>query len=111
NEAEGVALIDSIGGANGTVIGAGAALTGSGLELPGGPSTDAPYVDLPNGILSSLTDATLEAWLTLDGSQTWSRVFDFGSTAPGGADGELEEPGGGGEGLDYLALAIQRGDD
>jgi hypothetical protein len=111
NDAEGVVLVDSVGGANGSVVGAGASMTGSGLQLSGGPSTDAPYADLPNGILSSLTDATLEAWLTVDGSQTWSRVFDFGSTTPGDEEGELEEPGGGGNGLDYLALAVQRGDD
>jgi hypothetical protein len=111
NEAEGVVLVDSVGGANGTVVGVGASMTGSELKLSGGPSADAPYADLPNGILSSLTDATLEAWATIDGSQTWGRIFDFGSTTPGGDAGELEEPGGGGEGLDYLALAAQRGDD
>ena len=103
-------LLDSVGGANGTVVGVGASLTGSELVLPGGPSADAPYADLPNGIISSLTDASVEAWVTIDGAQNWGRIFDFGSTAPGGDAGEVEEPGGGGEGLDYLALAAERGD-
>ncbi len=111
NEAEGAVLTDSVGGAHGTVIGVGASLTGSELVLPGGLSTDAPYADLPNGLISGLTDATIEAWVTIDGAQNWGRVFDFGSTSPGGDEGELEEPGGGGDGLDYLALAAERGTD
>src|SRR5207253_1032316 len=40
------------------------------------------YVDLPIGdTIGSLTNATFETWCTWDHrlSQTWSRVFDFGS--------------------------------
>jgi hypothetical protein len=109
NNAEGGVLEDLVGDADGVVIGPGASFTGTGLQLPGGPSTDAPYGDLPNGLISSLTDASVEAWVTVDGVQNWSRIFDFGSTAPGGDDGEVTEPGGGGEGLDYLMLSASQG--
>lgn len=70
---------DSVGTANGTLMG-GAALTGDGsVELNG---TDA-FVDLPNGIISSLTNATFEAWVTWNGNSVWQRIFDFGSNSAG----------------------------
>ncbi|HEX6763946.1 MAG TPA: LamG domain-containing protein, partial [Polyangiaceae bacterium] len=45
------------------------------------------YVDLPDTILTGLTNATLEAWVTWPGStpSNWQRIFDFGSTASGTA--------------------------
>jgi len=114
-EAEGAVLIDSVGGANGEVIGSGASLTGSGLSLPGGTSDIAPYGDLPNGLISGLIDTTIETWMTVDGAQNWGRVFDFGSSEPGGEDGEIDglgdTNGGGVAGLDYLALTASRGTD
>ena len=67
--------------------------------------TVAAYVDLPNGLISYLTDATIEGWMTIEGIQSWQRVFDFGSTA----GGELEEPGGGGNGQDQWMLGASRG--
>ncbi|MEZ6116106.1 MAG: LamG-like jellyroll fold domain-containing protein [Pirellulaceae bacterium] len=79
------------------------------MRLFGGTSDFAAYGDLPNGLISGLEDLTIETWMTVDSAQTWSRVFDFGSTEPGGADGELEDVGGGGAGLDYLALTAVRG--
>ena len=72
-------VVDSVGGANGTLIGTGA-FTGDGrLSFPG---TDG-YVDLPNYIISVLTNATFEAWVTWKGVRTWERVFDFGSNSAG----------------------------
>ncbi len=69
----------------------------------------ADYVDLPDGIVSGLTDFTISAWVDWSGGQTWSRVFDFG-TGPavnmfltpnaGGAPGlrfAITTSGGGGE--------------
>jgi len=84
---------DSVGTAHGTVKGNGAAFDGAGqLSLPGGASADPPetvggYVDLPNGIISVLTNASFEAWVTWDGptSSAWQRIFDFG-TSDGGED-------------------------
>ncbi|MCA9168780.1 MAG: PEP-CTERM sorting domain-containing protein [Planctomycetales bacterium] len=104
-------LVDSVGGEDGVVRGDGAIFDGSSLVLPGGTSDIAPYGDLPNGLISKLTDATIETWYTLDGAQNWGRVFDFGSTDVGGEGGELDEPGGGGEGLDYLQMSTSRGTD
>ena len=110
-DAAGGVLEDSVGGANGVVLGAGGSFTGGQLKLPGGASATQAYGDLPNGLLSSLTDATLEAWVTIDGSQNWGRIFDFGSSdVGGGVGGEVTGPGGGGEGRDYLALTASRGD-
>jgi hypothetical protein len=37
-----------------------------------------PYVDLRNGIISVLTDATIEGWVEWDGNSAWQRIFDFG---------------------------------
>jgi hypothetical protein len=45
-------------------------------------------VNLPNGLISGLTNATFEAWLTWNQSgttnQSWQRIFDFGT--PGTED-------------------------
>jgi hypothetical protein len=70
-------LADLAGSASGTVHG-GAALTNSTTLYFDG-SND--YVDLPDGIISSLTEVSVEAWVTgfsLNG-KWWPRVFDFGS--------------------------------
>jgi hypothetical protein len=42
------------------------------------------YVDLPNGIVSSLTHATFEVWLVWIGGASWQRIFDFGDTMRSG---------------------------
>jgi hypothetical protein len=60
-------------------------LTGAGtLTLAGGNTSTPPYVNLPNGLISSLTDATIETWVTWNHSgttgQDWQRIFDFGTT-------------------------------
>jgi len=79
-EGEGSRVTDSIGGAHGSLLG-GAALDGAGhVTLDG---TD-DYVNLPNGLLSGLTDATLVTWLAWNGGRhCWQRVFDFGSSDAG----------------------------
>lgn len=107
NESGGTTVVDSIGGADGVILGEGAALGGGRVTLPGGASDTAAYVDLPNGIISSLTDATIEGWAVVDGAQSWARLFDFGSTT----GGEVTGPGGGGEGQDYFMLSAFRGTD
>lgn len=116
---QGTEFRDSIGTAHGTVMGDGATLTGSRLALPGGSSSSAAYGDLPNGLMSENAAAnggsgqfTVETWFKHTGSRTWSRVIDFGSTS-NSLDGTGEEPGpgGGGDGLDYLILSAQIGDD
>jgi len=112
--AQGAEVTDVIGGAHGTVLGAGATLTGSRVALPGGPSASAPYVDLPNGLLSSNGaskggngQVSVEGWFRVTGANNWGRIFDFGSTQ----GGELTGPGGGGQGLDYWMLSASIGTD
>jgi Concanavalin A-like lectin/glucanases superfamily len=73
----GTEAVDSMGGAPGVVTGT--TLNNAGyVDLRGGD-----YVDLPNGILSSLSSATIEIWLTWRGTSAWQRVFDFGSSSAG----------------------------
>ena len=111
--ADGAVVSDSIGGAHGTIRGAGASWSGTDVVLPGGSSDSAAYVDLPNGLISGKTAVTFEGWYTVNGGGNWARVFDFGSTQPGGGNGEITGPGntngGGAEGLDYIILSASRG--
>jgi hypothetical protein len=70
-------LADLAGNAPGTVVWGGVFTNSSLLFLDGGGD----HVDLPDGILSSLSEVTMEAWVTghaLNGRQ-WPRVFDFGA--------------------------------
>jgi len=75
-DGSGTTATDSIGTAHGTIKNA--TLTGTGSLVLAGGVTD-QYVDLPNGIVSSLTNATFELWLTWDGGANWQRIFDFGN--------------------------------
>ncbi len=90
----GTNVADTAGGASGSLVGA--QLSGSGsANLDAGA-----YVNLPNGVISSLTSATLEAWVNWGGGAAWQRVFDFGSTS----NNEEDVPG---AGSDYLFLTPQ----
>jgi hypothetical protein len=77
-------LIDSIGGKNAAIIDAGASnatLSETQVTLTGGGKDASDYVDLPDGILSSLGDSvTVEVWATQISVQNWSRIWDFGSS-------------------------------
>ena len=91
--ADGVTIPDVVGGADATLINATGAATiadgqatmgNDGSQSSGGGTGD--YVDLPNGLLSPLTQMTLECWTTWDGNPAiWQRVFDMG-TSNGGED-------------------------
>jgi glucose/arabinose dehydrogenase len=107
-DATGRSIIDSISGAHGTVRGTGATASGDELALPGGGQTTA-YVDLPNGIISSLTNASFEAWYTMNEPTSWTRVFDFGSRegVPNGEVPGATNPAG--AGADYIFYAPTRG--
>jgi hypothetical protein len=80
-EGTGTAVMDRVGTAHGSVKGGGSlsTLDGKGVVVLGGGSSG-PYVDLPNGIVSSLTSATFETWITWGGGNAWQRIFDFGDT-------------------------------
>ena len=120
-------IIDSMPAAkHGIIRGAGSSATANRLNLAGGASATAAYVDLPNGLVSALSDATFEAWYTMTAdpvplnppdanppsAYNWSRVFDFGSStaAMNGngsptVNGELTGPGGTGTAVDQLFYA------
>jgi len=72
----GPTVVDSVGTANGTVVNG--LLTGSG-EVDLRENVD-HYVDLPNGIVKSLTNASFEVWVTWAGGAGWQRLFDFGDS-------------------------------
>ncbi|HEY3256998.1 MAG TPA: LamG domain-containing protein [Polyangiaceae bacterium] len=78
-DGEGIRVLDSVGSAHGRLEG-GAVLDGAGHASLDGIDD---YVNLPNGLLSGLTDATLVAWIVWNGGPCWQRVFDFGSTDAG----------------------------
>jgi len=88
----GTRATDSVGNAHGDVIGT--TQSGEGSVVLSGSGE---YVDLPNGIVSSLTNATFEAWLRWRGGEPWQRIFDFGSSSS-----SIE--GGQGVGETYLLL-------
>lgn len=90
NDAAGSTTVkDSVGSADGTILGTGAVLGSGQLTLPGGtsstadPSVIAAYVDLPNHIINVLTNVSFEAWVTWQGSGPWQRIFDFGTSTAG----------------------------
>ena len=106
---DGTVIANEVAGGEPAVIrGDASLLTSSSVKLPGGSGNTAGYVDLPNGLISGLTECTLEGWMSVDaGGHVWARAFDFGDSL--GA--EVTGPGGGGEGKDYLLLSICRGTD
>ncbi|MDB6132284.1 MAG: Ig domain protein group 2 domain protein [Verrucomicrobiales bacterium] len=114
NETTGTVVSDPVGNYHGAVKGEGSTWTGTELELSGGASATAPYVDLPNHLISEHApelggsgDITLEMWLTPTGVQNWARAIDFGSA--GG--NEVFQPGGTGNGLDYFMVSASNGTD
>jgi hypothetical protein len=79
----GTTVTDGVGTAHGTIVG-GATLDGDGkVTLAGGTSDE--YIELPNGIISSLSATTIETWVYWDGDEPWAwqRVFDFGNSDAG----------------------------
>jgi hypothetical protein len=79
-EGTGTTVSDSVGTAHGTVVNT--QLAGDGtVALKGGASDQ--YVDLPNGIVKSLVNASFEAWVTWSGCGGWERVLDFGDAGGG----------------------------
>jgi hypothetical protein len=79
-EGTGSVALDSKGAAHGQLVGA--KLSGKGSLTLEGERTG-QYVNLPNGLVSGLTNATFEAWLTWQGGAPWQRIFDFGSSTMG----------------------------
>ncbi len=80
----GTTLVDSIGGADGTIVEGGAndgsvGIISSGMvTLAGGVQAESDWVQMPGGLVSGYTDATIEIWATQHDVQNWSRVFSVG---------------------------------
>ncbi|MBC8127958.1 MAG: PQQ-dependent sugar dehydrogenase [Gloeobacteraceae cyanobacterium ES-bin-144] len=97
----GTTMADSISGANAIIVGTGASFNGTALTLPGsigssnvGANSIAAYVDLPNGIISSKTNLTVEIWAAIVASRNQQRLADFGrmthaGVGSGAASGEV----------------------
>lgn len=78
DEGSGTTAADSSGNRrNGTLNGAawGAGRSSNAVSLNGSGA----YVALPNDLLVDVSDFTIAAWVFWDGSQTWARLFDFGT--------------------------------
>lgn len=69
---------DSVGGANGTLVGTANVANGM-LQLDGGSGD---YVSLPPGLLGTYKSATLDIWASISTSQgPWSRIWGFADIA------------------------------
>lgn len=106
NAAAGTTMLDSISGAVATLQGNGCAFNGASLTLPGNTNGErsagfiAGYVDLPNGIISSKTNLSVEIWAAPLSTKYFQRLFDFGrmvtGRGPGAVAGEVIDEFGGG---------------
>lgn len=79
NEQTGNQAIDSWGANHGilqTTATRAAGHSGLALKLDG---TAASYATLPTGIVSTLSNFTISAWVKMDALANWMRVFDFGT--------------------------------
>lgn len=100
---------DSVGSANGTLMGA-AFIDAGKVNLDGtgnsgaADANGAGYVDLPNDLLSTNTTVSIETWVTDNGSANWARVWDFGNSAGG------EQISNGGTRYMFLSLPAGGGD-
>jgi regulation of enolase protein 1 (concanavalin A-like superfamily) len=95
SESSGTSLADSVGGPvwNGTLPNGGTFASGQ-LTLA---SASSQYAQLPAGIVGTLSNFTIAAWVRLNSTTNWNRIFDFGSsttvnmflTPQNGSDGRL----------------------
>lgn len=97
---DGTTVIDRVGGLLAVVRGGGAKFTGRALQLPGGSSASAAYIDLPNGLISSRENLSIEFWETQTAPQHWCRMLSIGTNQ----SGEITGPGGQFSGSETLTL-------
>ncbi|MGA2245283.1 MAG: LamG-like jellyroll fold domain-containing protein [Verrucomicrobiota bacterium] len=64
---------DSVGGANGTLVGD-ATIATNALQMDG---TQGSYLDLPPGLIHNYAAVTLDTWATFNNTANWARLFDF----------------------------------
>lgn len=79
DETSGTSVSDSSGNSkNGTATGGYTWAAGrykNAISLNGSSG----YVVLPTGLMSSINDFTISAWVYLNANSTWNRIFDFGT--------------------------------
>jgi hypothetical protein len=92
---------DSVGGANGTLMG-GATISTGKVVLDGNNGT---YVDLPGSLINMASNqsVTIEAWVDFGDIPQWSRLFDFG--ADGGSTEIYLAPSGPGNGGEHRGIS------
>ena len=79
SEAGGSNLADSVGGPAWTgTLPAGGTLSGGQLALV---AASQQHARLPAGIVSTLSNFTIETWVRLNSTTNWSRIFDFGNNS------------------------------
>jgi len=77
SETSGTNTADSVGGSAWTgTLPNGGTFAGGQLILS---SNSQQYVSLPAGIVSTLSDFTVAAWVRLTTTANWTRIFDFGN--------------------------------
>ena len=77
NETGGTNVADSVGGSAWTgTLPVGGTLANGQLALA---SSSNQYARLPSGIVGTLTNFTLSAWVNLNSTASWNRIFDFGN--------------------------------
>jgi hypothetical protein len=87
-------IVDSVGGANGTVNPPVApnlpiTLDGQRAIFPGDAGyTNEPWISLPAGLISAMGDVTIELWCGQSQLNTWARFLGFGNT-PKGTDPQV----------------------
>jgi hypothetical protein len=77
SETSGASTLDSAGGPAWTgTLPNGGTLSGGQLALSAGSQQ---FVSLPVGIVSTLSNFTVAAWVQLTSASNWARIFDFGN--------------------------------
>lgn len=96
----GTTITDSVGTAHGTAINC--SVANGAVDLQSSVTGD--YVDLPNGLISGLSQVTFEVWLKWDGGDNRQHVVDFGYSSGGAGTSffMLEASNGNGQFASYL---------
>ncbi|WP_437663476.1 LamG domain-containing protein [Sorangium sp. So ce1182] len=102
-DGEGAVVADTVGDADGEVLGGASLDGGGGLALDG----EDDYVDLPAGLLAGLRDVTVMAWVARGSGGAYMRIVDLGV----GSGGEDPPEGDGSVGRSYLAITPSTGFD
>src|SRR3954453_7565774 len=84
---------DSVGSANGTLVGTNGSISGGQLVLANtgegsqNPGATGAYLDLPNGLMTSSAATagavTVEMWITMQTQRDWAAAFSAGTSING----------------------------